>query len=136
MIRVWFNHWFSTVCHLIDLMCEGHRGEFTVIGTNKSSLAVYKSHCDEWYLEPENISAEEYIEFCIDFCVKHEVDIFVPRRFLVEVVRNKQRFDTIGVRLFANTDAEMLSILDDKQKAYGYFGGIRDKREQPESCRS
>lgn len=120
-MKIWFNHWFSTAYHLIHLMCEGQRENFTIIGTNKNPLAVYMQACDEWYSEPEDISAEQYIDFCIEFCKAHSVDIFVPRRFLPEIIRHQSAFDAIGVRLFANTNTEMMDILDDKQKTYDFF---------------
>ncbi|MBE5870397.1 MAG: hypothetical protein E7294_03955 [Lachnospiraceae bacterium] len=52
MVRVWFNHWFSTAYRLIELMKQDEREEIYVIGTNKQTDSVIGKVCDEWYWEP------------------------------------------------------------------------------------
>ena len=123
-MRIWFNHWFSTAYHLINLMREGSRDN-VFIGTSTNSLAVYKQVCDEWYSEEDGITADAYVDFAVDFCVKHEIDVFVPRRFLVDIIRNADRFDAIGVRLFADRDYETVNMLDDKFLTYDFFRGFK-----------
>ncbi len=120
-MRIWFNHWFSTAYHLINLIRSNEPKRFELIGTNKNAYAVYRQVCDEWYIEPENISADGYIDFCIDFCRKHSIDVFVPRRFLTEIAKNAHRFYAVGVKLFANTNADIMTILDDKIQTYTFF---------------
>lgn len=120
-MRIWFNHWFSTAYHLINMIKADTNNEFHIIGTSTNSSAIYKMTCDEWYSEEKDISASDYIDFCVEFCKEHNVEIFVPRRFLEEIIANKNRFDAIGVRLFANTNAELVQMLDDKQSTYAYF---------------
>lgn len=44
----------------------------------------------------------------------------MPRRYLTEIV-NKDKFSKLGVKLFANTNPELVEILDDKQKTYDFF---------------
>lgn len=132
-MRIWFNHWFSTAYHLINMIKSGNAGEIKVIGTSTNPVAVYKNVCDEWYLEKEGSDAKEYIDFCLDFCQKHNIDIFVPRRYLAEVVKHYMQFENIGVKLFAHNDADIIAILDDKQKTYGYFMQI-DADIVPEIC--
>ena len=72
-MRVWFNHWFSTVYHLIDMIKKAEPGKYTVIGTNEKGEAVYRCACDEWYTEPVGLSDEEYVRYCLDFCREHRV---------------------------------------------------------------
>lgn len=120
-MRVWFNHWFSTVYHLINLMRDGNPGAFTFIGTSTNPLAIYKNSCDAFYVEPADIGREEYIEYCLQFCQAQGIDVFVPRRYLVDIVKSSRRFRDIGVKLFANADADTVCMLDDKQSAYEYF---------------
>lgn len=119
MTRVWLNHWFSTAYHLINMMKE--HNALTFIGSSSNPLAIYSRACDEWYEEKDGMTGEDYVNFCLDFCQKHEIDIFVPRRHLVSVVQNSERFEKLGVRLFADTNAELIQILDNKQETYRYF---------------
>lgn len=121
-MRIWFNHWFSTVYHIIKLMREGFDGALTVIGSSSNSRAVYRQVCDEWYPE-EDLPQDEYVEFCLDFCRAHAVDVFAPRRSLVAIARASKRFEEAGVKLLLETDGDMVAMLDDKIATYDFFRG-------------
>ena len=123
-MRLWFNHWFSTAYHLINMIKQGDPGKFYVIGSSTNPYAIYKHACDEWHYEPDSISAAEYVDYCLSFCRKHAVDIFAPRRFLVDVVRNAPRFEDLGVKLLADTCASTIEMLDNKIDTYNYFAKI------------
>lgn len=121
MIRVWFNHWFSAVYNIISMMREGCAEELYVIGTNKNGTAVYQSMCDEWHSEPDGCTDTEYVDFCLEFCKMHQVDVLIPRRGLSLIMQNTDRFTEIGVKLFGDASSEMITILDDKIAAYRFF---------------
>ena len=120
-MRIWFNHWFSTAYHLINMIKLDSSEEYSFIGTSTNPSAIYKTVCNEWCDEPKEITAPEYINFCTAFCIRHNIDIFVPRRYLTEIINNKEKFSKLGVKLFANTNPELVEILDDKQKTYDFF---------------
>lgn len=119
MIRVWFNHWFSTSYGLIELMKEGAGGQVCVIGSNRQKDSVIQLVCDEWYEEPD-ISGEEYVAFCLQFCAWHHIDAFVPRRNMVEISRNIVRFEQAGVKVMVD-DYNIMQVLNDKAAAYALF---------------
>lgn len=118
-MRIWFNHWFSTAYHLINLI-RAENPAFKFVGSNKNDYAIYKIACDEWYREPEKISAADYIDWCIEFCRAHRVDIFIPRRFLTDVAENVGTFDKIGVKVLVG-DGRLMKILDDKISTYEFI---------------
>ena len=79
-MRIWFNHWFSTAFRLMELLkegCSSNNMDIDIIGTNKIDLCVYKTYCDEFYIEPTDISDEDYITWCVDFCKEHNIDYLV-----------------------------------------------------------
>ena len=121
MVRVWFNHWFSTAYHLINLLKEGDAGKFTVIGTSKNALAIYLRACDERYLEKEGPENEAYVDFCLDFCREHAIDVFVPRRGLNTIARYRDRFAAQGVKVLCGDNADTMEVLDEKAKTYAFF---------------
>lgn len=121
MIRVWFNHWFSAVYNIISMMREGCIEELYVIGSNKNETAVYKSMCDAWHREPNDCTDAEYVDFCLAFCQKHHVDVFIPRRGLSPIMQNADRFSEIGVKIFGDASSQMITILDDKVASYRFF---------------
>lgn len=127
-MRIWFNHWFSTSYHLINMMKGEHPERFQFIGTSTNPYAIYKQACDEFYEEKHDVSDEEYIEFCLNFCKEHKIDIFVPRHNLVSIVENKHRFDEIGVKLFAEGNYSVVKDLDDKLRTYDIMKNIIPQR--------
>lgn len=126
-MRIWFNHWFSTAYHLINMIKTGDPGKFFFVGSSTNREAIYKRACDEWYYEADGLTPKEYIEFCLSFCKEHEIDIFVPRRFLVEIVKNAEKFDKIGVKLFADICADTIEMLDNKISTYEFFRTLDPK---------
>ena len=124
-MRVWFNHWFSTAYHLINLIRDGNP-HFKFVGSNKNDYAIYKIACDEWYREPEKISATDYVDWCIAFCREHDVNIFVPRRNLTAIAQHLDKFD--GVKVLIGRDARLMKILDDKVATYEFIsaGGLEE----------
>ena len=122
-MRVWFNHWFSTAAHLIDLMRRGYPEELTVIGSSHNSRAVYRQKCDEWYPEQE-LPPAEYADFCLRFCREHGVDVFVPHKGMKDIAQAAGRFSESGVRLMLEPDADTIALLDDKVRTYRFLENV------------
>lgn len=123
-MRIWFNHWFSTAYHLINLIRAGNP-DFKFVGTNKNDYAIYKLACDEWHREPVKISAGDYVDWCVEFCREHSVDVFIPRRFLTEIAKRVDEFGNVKVLV---GDGRLMKILDDKISTYEFFsaGGLSE----------
>lgn len=117
-VRIWFNHWFSAVYQIIRMMREGCQEEIEVIGSNRRESTVYKCQCDEWYVEPDRIDDAAYVEYCLEFCREHRIDVFAPRRGLTEIAAQADRFAEAGVKLLVGMQGEMVRRLDDKIAAY------------------
>ncbi len=135
MIRVWFNHWFSTSYRLIELMKENVGEQVWVVGTNKQPNSVIRNVCDEWYDEPVT-DGDAYVDDCIQFCKEHRIDVFVPRRKMLDISRNKDRFDEIGVKIMADAYSK-LQLLADKASTYDLFrkqDGTESKVSIPAYC--
>lgn len=118
--RVWFNHWFSTVYRLMELLKQGDE-TITFIGSSRTENAVYKTICNEFYTEPVDISDEKYSDWCVDFCKQHQIDVFIPRRGRVAICHNLYKFKDIGVKVMINDNAELLDMLESKIGTAHYF---------------
>ena len=118
MIRVWMNHWFSTAVNIIDLLRKDYP-DIHLISTNEHELSVIKNVSDEWYQEPV-LKDDEYVEFCLDFCKEHGIQVFMPRRGMVCISEYKDRFEEAGVKVMVDR-YDMVSILNRKDKAFQYF---------------
>ena len=118
MARVWLNHWFSTAYFIINMMRE-QNPDFSFIGSNENAESPIKMTCDEWYQEPA-VKGKEYVDFCLDFCNKHNIDVFMPRRGMVEISKYKSLFEQSGVKVMVDAYPHV-SVLNDKAAAYDYF---------------
>lgn len=116
-MRIWFNHWFSTAYHLINLT-KDQEENYCIIGSSANPQAIYKLVCDEWYSEPDGLSDSQYVEFSLDFCKTHHVDLFIPRRHQIAIAKETDKFSEIGVKILAVTDPEIIDYFDDKLKFY------------------
>lgn len=118
MPRIWLNHWFSTAYYIISMMRESNP-DFTFIGSNEKEESPIMTVCDEWYREPA-LKGKDYVDFCLDFCKRHQIDVFMPRRGMIEISRSKAAFEALGVRVMVD-DYEWVSLLNDKATAYDFF---------------
>jgi carbamoylphosphate synthase large subunit len=120
-VRVWLNHWFSTAYHIINLLKTDDEINFVVIGSNTDNNCVYRTVCDEWAVEPQFNNSDLYIDFCIDFCRRRNIDVFLPRRNMQAVSRRLSDFNMIGVKALVESDYSLMDILRDKIKTYQLF---------------
>lgn len=122
MVRIWLNHWFSTAYSIIQLIKNGG-DEFCVVGSNENEYSVIKNVCDEWYCEPA-LKDGEYADFCLDFCIEHKIDLFLPRRGMLNVSKYKDRFEKAGTKVMAD-DYEKIYPLNRKSMAYDMFKELK-----------
>ncbi|WP_066309300.1 ATP-grasp domain-containing protein [Bacillus sp. FJAT-29814] len=120
-MKIWFNRWFTTVSHYIDMIRDNpDNRKFIIYGTSPNPDALYLQYCDHAYVEPE-ISGDEYIEYCLDFCQTHGIDIFIPRKENVQISKRMSDFEAIGVKVLVCPDAKLVETLDNKAAAYQLF---------------
>jgi len=87
-----------------------------VVGIDSNYDAGGKSLVDCFYIAPL-VSAENYISFVMDICIKEQVDIIQPiiTRELMKFSTNKTFFLNQGIRISV-MDEEKLEIANDKGK--------------------
>lgn len=118
MATIWLNHWFSTAYNIINMIKE-NEPNFRIIGTNKNEKSPIMSVCNEWYQEPL-ITGKDYVDFCLDFCKKHDIDVFLPRREMLTISKYKQNFINAGIRVMVD-DYAAIHVLNQKDEAYEVF---------------
>ena len=121
MLRIWFNHWFRTAYSLVELMKSEQDEPLYIIGSHTLDYSPIRCVCDEWYNE-KLVPDDEYVDFCVDFCKEHSVDVFVVHRKMTAVMKNKRRFDELGVKLLSD-DYEKLALFEDKSRTYELLKG-------------
>lgn len=116
--RIWFNRWFSTAYHLIESIKNNADGmEFEIYGTHPNKDTVYFQVCDYSQTEPV-LESEEYIEFCLDFCKKHRIDLFIPYHYAVEISGAIEKFQEIGTKVLVSENNDLMQTISHKGKLY------------------
>lgn len=121
MIKVWLNHWFSTAYCIVRLLKKGNPDVY-VVGSHKDQHSSIEIVCDEWHREPD-MTGDEYVAFCLEFCIKHSIDAFIPRRELVSISRHRSDFEAIGTKVMVD-NYELMSSLNDKADAYKMLASL------------
>lgn len=118
-MRIWFNKTFSSI-HLVlrNLRLADSEKHISLIFSHVHSHAPGIAVADESYLEPADLSDEEYLEWAIDFCQQHHIDLFWPGKAAALIARNKNRFLAIGTHTVSVADAEVLELLNNKAAFY------------------
>ena len=117
-LTIWMNHWFSTAVNIIDLL-RANGFHIHVIGTNENEYSVIRNSCDEWYQEPV-LKDDDYVDFCLDFCKRHNIQVFLPRRGMVKISENKHRFEEINVKVMTE-EYSIMKMLNNKEEAYEFY---------------
>lgn len=72
------------------------------------------SSCDFAEVEPLGLSEEAYVDWCLDFCTVHRVDVFVPGRRREAISDRSAEFLARGTRLIVAGSGDTLRLLEDK----------------------
>ena len=119
MKRVWFNKTFSSVGSAFRLIREADKGrEYEIMCTSTNARAPAFMYADKTAVEPIGLLGESYVSWCLDFCKKSKVDIFIPGKEASIISANKERFEAVGVRVMSVGSQETLHLLHDKAKFY------------------
>jgi len=113
-VRIWFNRSFAVGYHYINAVRHNEDGmEFEIYGTHRDPEHVSLRACDHTEVEPV-LTGEAYAEYCLDFCRRHQIEVFVPRWGMRYVVAAADAFAEMGVKLVCCTDRELLDQVEDK----------------------
>jgi hypothetical protein len=129
---IWFNHWFTQANEIIRLLRTPISGEqlpideIKIIGSHKTLKPSYKSECDLFFQEPEDIQEDEqkYLHWCLAVCMKYKVDIFMPYKHIDIITKYSYRFRDKGITILCMYDYEIFTKLQDKEETYKLIKSI------------
>lgn len=113
---LWINTSFSSIAFVIKELKE-KMPYLKIIGTGRDYNCTYAGFVDAYYLEPYNISADDYVKWAIGFCIEHKVTVFMPKSYCLSIIGNIEKFINIGVRVIANKRI-VHRLCRDKGKTY------------------
>ena len=118
-MRVWFNRAFSSVYTAIELIRQADTGgRFHLIYSNANPHATAGRVAHEFHVEPTGLDADEYVDWCLDFCRAHQVDIFIPGKQSTRLSGEHARFAAQGTRVLSAGAPAALELIHDKARFY------------------
>lgn len=112
--NIWFNRTFSTASHYVEMIRNNpDRNDFNIFATHPKRHSLMLQVADYAELEPI-LQLDEYPAYCLDFCKRHKIDIFIPHYGLNEIVKHRTQFEEIGTKVMLAGDENLLSLVDDK----------------------
>jgi carbamoylphosphate synthase large subunit len=122
--RIWFNRTFSTAYHYVEMIRNNPDGQaFTIITTHPKPTSLMLQVSDYSELEPK-LPIGEYPHYCLEFCKKHQIDIFVPHFGLDEIAKHELEFQKSGIRVMLSGSKELLKLVSDKGDLFKSLRGI------------
>lgn len=123
-IRVWFNRTFSSAYHAVNLIRHNPVGAAVeVYGSHDTADAVFLGACDRAFTEPA-LPAPAYVEWALEFCRTHGIDVFVPKRHLEIIAMHRFAFEAAGTRLLVAGPPGSLRAVNDKGSLYATLSRI------------
>jgi len=118
-MRIWFNKTFSTIGAVFrNLRQSVPVGEVTLICTHTHKTASAFLAADESHLEPAELTGQAYVEWCVDFCHQHNINLFWPGKEAELISKYHVLFQAIGVQVMSVADYHTLNLLHDKADFY------------------
>ncbi|MGH8474445.1 MAG: ATP-grasp domain-containing protein [Methylococcales bacterium] len=118
-MRVWFNRTFSNLYSVLESIRQGDGArEFELVCSHDHPRFPGFLAAHEHFPEPADLNGPRYVDFCLDFCERSRIAVFVPGREATAIAESTTRFASSGVVLLNVASAENLRALNDKAGFY------------------
>jgi hypothetical protein len=117
-VRVWLNRTYAENVFFMDQLRENPSGRPVEIhATHGDPASPILAAADTAAPEPEGLSPAAYVEYALDQCARHAIDVFVPVLHQAAVAAHREEFAAAGTALLA-PPAEAVTTFQDKVTAY------------------
>lgn len=118
-INVYFNRCFTDTSEVIEELKDNEDKIKYKIFISYPSKNEKLEDCSDYYeIEPVIESSKDYAQYCLDFCIKYDIDIFVPRFRAKELSNFQEQFKELGIKVLFIGYESTYKLLDDKAKVY------------------
>lgn len=116
--KIYFNRCFSSTPKIIQRFLSDNKSpKFKIYISHVCSNDYLEEAADYFEVEPD-YEGEDYANYCLDFCRKHDINIFVPRYHVNTLIDFKEQFEQLGVKVMFVGNSTTYKLLDDKLKTY------------------
>ncbi len=118
-MRIWFNKTFSTISAVFNNLRQCYSAdEVTIICSHNHNNASAFLSANEAYLEPAELTGQHYLDWCLQFCQDHKIDLFWPGKEAVLISQHQRDFQTTGIQVISVADYDTLTLLHNKADFY------------------
>ncbi|WP_354641226.1 ATP-grasp domain-containing protein [Kitasatospora camelliae] len=115
-VRVWLNRTYAENVYFIDLLRAAPR-PVEIHATHVDPDSPVLAAADFGSLEPDHLSPEAYVEFALEFCARHRIDVFLPRLGQLAISLRRRDFEAVGTALVC-PPAPAIAVFESKADAY------------------
>ncbi|UQZ34465.1 carbamoyl-phosphate synthase large subunit [Paenibacillus sp. PK3_47] len=117
-VNIYFNRWFSVAYHYMNLLRNNEDGvPVQIFATHPDIRHMSLQGADIAGTEPA-LKGIEYVQFCVDYCRRNEIDIFIPRLHMMDIALHAAMFEAVGTKVLVCRDLDLLEMILDKGKFY------------------
>lgn len=122
-MNIYFNHSFTQTAKIAELLRNNPKMQpIHIVMTQDKNNKYLKDVADVFEYEP-NLEGVSYIDYLIDVCVRHQIDVFIPRKHMTLISKHRDAFAQIGVKVMLIGDDSIYTLLNDKVKTYEELKG-------------
>jgi biotin carboxylase len=114
---IWFNRTFSTHVHTVRGLRAGFGEPVRVVVSHPHPDSPMLAVADVAELEPLDVDDAVYVDWAVDLCTRHEVDVVVVGARAAALSGAAERFRAVGAELVAPGPAAIAAV-EDKAVAY------------------
>jgi hypothetical protein len=117
-VRVWLNRTYAENVFFMDQLRRNPCGRAVEIhATHGDPDSPILAAADTAAMEPTGLSPAAYVEYALDQCARHAIDVFVPVLHQTALAEHREDFAAVGTALLA-PPAEAVHTFQDKVDAY------------------
>jgi len=121
-MKIWFNKTFSTISSVFKAIHLAFPvDEVSLICTHTHGNAAAFLAADECYLEPADLTGLDYLEWCVNFCRQHNIQLFWPGKEAALISQHHDLFLAMGTQVLSVADYETLTLLHNKADFYSHL---------------
>jgi len=115
---IYFNRCFSSTPKIIQrFLSNNDPTKFKIYISHVSPNNYLQEVADYFEVEP-SLNGIDYVNYCLDFCCKHNINLFVPRYNVTTLIHYKEDFERLGVKVMFIGSSDTYQLLEDKVKTY------------------
>lgn len=116
--RLYFNRCFTTTSKLIEQMKQNpNKDTFDIVISHSMPNHYLQQHTEHYEIEP-SISGMDYVNYVMINCMKHNIEMLIPRHQVTTLSEHEDKIRDIGVKPMFVATPDIYRLIDNKVATY------------------